>query len=156
MAFVCCRRNLGVGIFPELKITHLIPQRRVSEDYIVHFAEGISISNTLLRYKWQHIIPESPFTIKTLLSVLKTILLYRGVDRDIRFALVRSLVKAKGIIEMDLRKNNRQIYEHGSRPGATTHARSGSAVSLSVSPTASARPDPPASDAPAVLAGRRS
>jgi glycosyltransferase involved in cell wall biosynthesis len=120
MAFVCCRRGLGVGIFPELKITHLIPQRRVSEDYIVRFAEGTSISNNLLRYKWQHIIPQSPFSIKTVLSVLKTILLYRGVDRDIRFALVRSLVKARGIIEMDLRKNNGQIYEHGSRPGATT------------------------------------
>jgi glycosyltransferase involved in cell wall biosynthesis len=113
MAFVCCSRGLGVGIFPELKITHLIPQRRVSEDYIVRFAEGTSISNNLLRYKWQHIIPQSPFSIKTLLSVLKTILLYRGVDRDIRFALVRALAKAKRIIEMDLRKNNGQIYEQG-------------------------------------------
>jgi glycosyltransferase involved in cell wall biosynthesis len=130
IAFVCCSRGLGVGIFPELKITHLIPQRRVSEDYIVHFAEGIGISNTLLRYKWQHIIPQSPYTIKTLLSVLKTILLYRGVDRDIRFALVRGLIKAKKIIEMDLQKNNGQIYEHGSTPGATTLARSGSAACM--------------------------
>jgi glycosyltransferase involved in cell wall biosynthesis len=109
LAFVCCSRGLGVGIFPELKMTHLIPQRRVSEDYIVRFAEGTSISNNLLRYKWQHIMPQSPFSIKTLLSVLKTIVLYRGVDRDIRFALVRALAKAKRIIEMDLRKNNSQI-----------------------------------------------
>jgi hypothetical protein len=87
-------------------MTHLIPQRRVSEDYIVRFAEGTNISNNLLRYKWQHIIPQSPFSIKNLLSVLKTILLYRGVDRDIRFALVRALGKAKRIVEMDLLKNN--------------------------------------------------
>jgi glycosyltransferase involved in cell wall biosynthesis len=133
MCFVCCSGGLGVGIFPELKIIHLIPQRRVSEDYIVRFAEGTGISNNLLRYKWQHIIPESFFSIRTLLSVLKTILLYRGVDRDIRFACVRALAKAKRIIEMDLRKNNGQIYEHGSRPGATTLARSGSAAGLSVS-----------------------
>jgi Glycosyl transferase family 2 len=132
MAFICCSRGLGVGIFPELKITHLIPQRRVSEDYIVRFAEGTSISNNLLRYKWQHIIPQSPFSMKTLLSVLKTILLYRGVDRDIRFALVRSLIKAKKIIEMDLRKNNGRIYEHGSTSGATGLARSGSASCVSV------------------------
>jgi glycosyltransferase involved in cell wall biosynthesis len=133
MAFVCCSRGLGVGIFPELRITHLIPQRRVSEDYIVRFAEGTSISNDLLRYKWQHIFPESRFSIKNLLSVLKTILLYRGVDRDIRFALVRARAKAKRIIEMDVRKNNGQIYEHGSTPGATTLGRSGSAACLSVS-----------------------
>src|SRR5215831_2112649 len=74
MCFVCCSRGLGVGVFPELKITHLIPQRRASEDYIVRFAEGTGISNTLLRYKWQHIIPQSPFSIKTILSVLKTVL----------------------------------------------------------------------------------
>jgi glycosyltransferase involved in cell wall biosynthesis len=133
IAFVCCNRGLGVGIFPGLKITHLIPQRRVSEDYIVRFAEGTGISNNLLRYKWQHVIPQSPFSIKTLLSVLKTLLLYRGVDREIRFALERAVVKAKRIIEMDLRKNNGQIYEHGSRVGATTLARSGSAACLSVS-----------------------
>ena len=47
MCFVCCSHGLGVGIFPELKMTHLIPQRRVSEDYLVRFAEGTSISNTL-------------------------------------------------------------------------------------------------------------
>jgi glycosyltransferase involved in cell wall biosynthesis len=155
ISFVCCSRGVGVGIFPELKITHLIPQRRVSEEYIVRFAEGTGISNNLLRYKWQHIIPQSPFSIKILLSVLKSILLYRGVDRDIRFALVRSLAKAKRIIEMDLRKNNGQIYEHGSRRGATTLGRSGWPVSR-FRRTASTRPDRPASDAPAVLADRRS
>jgi|SRR5579884_1223533 len=109
ICFVCCSRGFGVGIFPELKITHLIPQRRVSEDYLVRFAEGVCISNNLLRYKWQHVIPQSPFRIKPLLSILKTILLYRGVDRDIRFALMRGVVKARKIIEMDLRKNNNQI-----------------------------------------------
>jgi glycosyltransferase involved in cell wall biosynthesis len=125
MAFVCCSRGLGVGIFPGLKITHLIPQRRVSEDYIVRFAEGTGISNNLLRYKWQHIIPQSPFSIKVLASVLKTILLYRGVDRDIRFALFRGLVKAKKIVEMDLAKKQAANLRDGSTPGATTLAGSG-------------------------------
>jgi glycosyltransferase involved in cell wall biosynthesis len=104
ISFVCCSRGLGTGIFPQLKLTHLIPQHRISEDYIVRFAEGICLSNFLLHYKWQHIIPQSPFSMKTLLSVLKAILLYRGVNRDIRLAWVRALVKAKRIIDMDLRK----------------------------------------------------
>jgi hypothetical protein len=115
IAFVSCSRGLGVGIFPELKITHLIPQPRISEDYIVRFTEDINISNNLLRYKWQHIIPQSSFSIKTLLSVLKTILLYRGVDRDIRFAWVRALAKAKRIIEMDLRNKDSQIHHMAAR-----------------------------------------
>jgi hypothetical protein len=106
ISFVCCSHGFGIGIFPELKLTHLIPQHRVSEDYIVRFAEGTCLSNFLLRYKWQRIVPQSPFSIKTLLSVLKTILLYRGVDRKMRFAWVRALAKAKRIIDMDLRKSS--------------------------------------------------
>jgi glycosyltransferase involved in cell wall biosynthesis len=113
MCFVCCNRGLGVGIFPELKMTHLIPQRRVAEDYIVRFAEGTCLSNFLLYYKWRHTIPQSPVGIKTLLTALKTILLYRSVDRKMRFAWMRALAKAKKIIETDLRKNNRQIYDMG-------------------------------------------
>jgi glycosyltransferase involved in cell wall biosynthesis len=114
ISYICCSHGLGIGTFPELKLTHLIPQRRLSEEYFVRFVEGTCFSGFLLDYKWRHIIPQSPFGIKTLLSVLKTILLYRGVDREMRFAWVRALVKAKRIIEMDLRKNNRQIYDRGS------------------------------------------
>jgi len=109
MCFVCCSHGLGVGIFPELKMTHLIPQRRVAEDYIVLFAEGTAISNNLLRYKWQHVFPQSPFSIKNLLSMLKTFFLYRGADRGVRFALTRALVKARKMIRADLRKKNEKL-----------------------------------------------
>jgi hypothetical protein len=65
----------------------------------------------LLHYKWQHVIPQSPVGIKTLFSILKTILLYRGIDRETRLAWVRALAKAHRIIKMDLRKNNGQMYD---------------------------------------------
>ena len=71
ISFVCCSHGLGIGVFPELKLTHLIPQRRVSEDYFVRLVEGTCLSNFLLDYKWRQIIPQSPYSIKTLLSVLK-------------------------------------------------------------------------------------
>jgi glycosyltransferase involved in cell wall biosynthesis len=132
IAFVCCSHGLGVGVFPELKITHLIPQRRVSEDYIVRFAEGIRISNTLLRYKWQHVIPQSTYSMKTLLTVLKTILLYRGVDRDIRFAWVRALVKANRIIKMDLRRNSGQNDDTAARVPSAVVGADGTKSSQSV------------------------
>jgi glycosyltransferase involved in cell wall biosynthesis len=111
ISFVSCSHGLGIGIFAELKLTHLIPGHRVSEDYIVRFAEGTCLSNSLLHYKWQHTIPQSPYSVKTLLTALKAILLYRGVNRDIRLAWVRALVKANRIIKMDLAKNNGQIYD---------------------------------------------
>jgi hypothetical protein len=109
ISIVCCSLGLGTGVFPELKLTHVIPQHRVSEDYFVRLAEGTYVSDFLLDHKWRHITLQSPHSIKTLLTVLKTILLYRGVDRDIRLAWVRALVKANRIIKMDLAKNNGQI-----------------------------------------------
>ena len=105
ISFVCCSLGLGTGVFPELKITHLIAQHRVSEDYFVRLVEGSCLSDFLLGYKWRRIVPQSPFGLKTLFSVLKTIFVYRGVDREIRFAWVRALAKAKRIIDMDLRKS---------------------------------------------------
>jgi len=120
MSFVCCSHGLGIGVFPELKLTHLIPERRVSEDYFVRAAEGHYVSDLLLAYKWQNIIPQSPFRLKTLLSVLKTVLLYRGLDRDVRLAWVRALAKANGIVQMDLRKNNGQIYDNPARTPSRT------------------------------------
>lgn len=120
ICFVCCSHGLGVGVFPELKLTHLIPQRRVSEDYIVRFAEGTCLSNFLLYYKWKHIIPQWTYSIRTLSSVLKTILFHRGVDRKLRFAWVRALAKANRIINADLQKNNGQIYHIAARVPSIT------------------------------------
>jgi len=107
-SFVCCAQGLGIGVFPNLKITHLIPCHRVTDDYMVRLVEGITLSNLLIDYKWQGIIPQSPLHLKVLLSVLKAILLHRGFDRRMRFALVRALVKAKRIIQADLRYKSSQ------------------------------------------------
>jgi hypothetical protein len=53
ICFVACKLGLGVGIFPELKSTHLIPMDRVVEDYLVKLAEGMGTSKDLLSYEWE-------------------------------------------------------------------------------------------------------
>ena len=50
------------------------------------------------------------YSVKMALSVLKTILRYLGLDRDLRSAWVQPLAGRKRFIEIDLRKNNGQIY----------------------------------------------
>jgi len=103
IALVCCSHGLGVGIFPQLKLTHLISQNRLTEDYFVRLVEGTCLSHALLHYKWEHNVPQSPYSMKVLLSALKTHLLYRGVDRDLRLAWQRGHAKARSIIAMDSR-----------------------------------------------------
>ena len=106
IALTCCTQGSGFGIFPDLKLTHLIPRHRVSEDYIVRLVEGTKLSDLLLEYKWLNITPASPRCVKVLLSVLKTLLLHSGIDRRTRFASVRALAKAKRIIDADLKKKS--------------------------------------------------
>ena len=105
ISLVCCSNGLGIGVFPELKLKHLIPRHRVSEDYLVQLGEGIMVSNLLLDYKWLNIIPPAPFNLDGLLSILKNLLLRRGIDRRMRFAGARAALKARQIIRTDLRKN---------------------------------------------------
>jgi hypothetical protein len=106
IALSCCAQGSAFGIFPDLKITHLIPRHRVSEDYLVRLVEGTTLSDLLLDYKWLNIIPVSPLRVRVLLSVLKTLLLHSGIDRRMRFASVRALAKANRIIDEDLRKKS--------------------------------------------------
>jgi glycosyltransferase involved in cell wall biosynthesis len=105
ISLVCCSNGLGIGTFPELKLKHLIPRHRVSEDYMVRLTEGREVSDLLLDYKWFNIIPRTPFDLDGMLSILKTLLLRRGIDRRMRFATVRAVLSARQIIRTDLRKN---------------------------------------------------
>jgi hypothetical protein len=104
ISLVCCGCGLGVGVFPELQLKHLIPPHRVSEDYFIRLVEGTYLSNFLLDYKWRHIIPQSPFGMKTALTLLKTFVVYRKIDRRKRFAWMRALAKARRIIRKGFRK----------------------------------------------------
>jgi glycosyltransferase involved in cell wall biosynthesis len=106
IAHVCCTQGSGFGIFPDLKITHLIPRHRVSEDYIVRLVEGAKLSNLLLDYKWLNITPASPRWLRVLLLILEALLLHSGIERRIRFASVRALAKANRIIDADLKKKS--------------------------------------------------
>jgi hypothetical protein len=107
IAFVCCTQGFGFGIFPELRITHLIPRHRISEKYLIQVIGGTVISDILLDYKWLNITPASPLGVRVLLSVLKTLLIHSGIDRRVRFASVRALAKANRIIDADRKRRER-------------------------------------------------
>ena len=67
-----------MGVFPVLRLTHLIPKERVTADYLVRMAEASTTSNYLLACKWQNILPPNPFSPLGLLSVFKNIVVNRG------------------------------------------------------------------------------
>jgi glycosyltransferase involved in cell wall biosynthesis len=63
--------HLGVGVFPSLKLTHVIPSFRLKEDYLLQLVEGYVYSNTLLNcIRNLESMPSTPL-IKRLYQVIR-------------------------------------------------------------------------------------
>lgn len=48
LALTACDLGMGYGLFPFLQLTHLIPQERLSEEYLLKLYEGIESSGKLM------------------------------------------------------------------------------------------------------------
>jgi hypothetical protein len=51
MAWTSMELGIGVGVFPELRLTHIIPEERTRLDYILKLLEADACSSTLLRMR---------------------------------------------------------------------------------------------------------
>jgi hypothetical protein len=95
IAYAGCSLGLGMGVFPELKMTHLIPKERVSDDYQLRLVEGNQISEGLLAYKWMGTKPPAPFSAKAILSMIKNVVLIGGFHRRRHLAIVRGRIAVR-------------------------------------------------------------
>ena len=51
--WLCAGTESGFGIFPELRMTHLVPAARVQQDYLVRLVYSHTFSHAVLNYKIQ-------------------------------------------------------------------------------------------------------
>ncbi len=94
LAACACDVGLGVGLISALKLTHLIPPVRLTEDYLARLAEGIAYSSVLLDRE-RGITHPPRGTLGRVADFVRTLLLagphrrvlkaaYRGRDRALR------------------------------------------------------------------------
>lgn len=114
IAFVACGMGFGMGVFPELKVTHLIPAARVDDAYMLRAVEGIITSSHLLAFKWQGIVPKSPVRGLDLARMVINFLLRGGFERRRYVAQVRAALRARSIIAASTGPS-----EHGARAART-------------------------------------
>ncbi|SEE13169.1 Glycosyltransferase, GT2 family [Rhizobiales bacterium GAS188] len=117
LSYVACSAGLGIGIFPELKVTHLIPGERLAHDYLMRLHEGIAISTRLILYKWEKALPNSQSRLRRGLSIFKNFLVLRGVEREMYFSTVRADRKSRNIIDA-LPSADRSVHGVGGGAGA--------------------------------------
>lgn len=98
MCVIACNLGLGMGIFPELRLMHLVPQERVSEDYILRATEGIQTGILMIEYKWRGTVPKSLLAPKALLLNIAKLLTKRGMERKMLLVSMRARSKARAAI----------------------------------------------------------
>jgi glycosyltransferase involved in cell wall biosynthesis len=98
ISIIACNMGFEIGIFPELKLTHLIPPTRISDQYLIKIREGLALTDLLLAYKWQGDVPRNPMSPRGLLALAKNCLVRQGIDRKMYLAYRRAVLKARRII----------------------------------------------------------
>jgi glycosyltransferase involved in cell wall biosynthesis len=98
MCIVGCKLGFCFGVFPQLKLTHIIPKHRVTEEYLLRLREAHVITDVMLAYKWQGRLPRRPLSLRTVLGLLKNILTRRGIHRKMYFAYWRGTMKGRRMI----------------------------------------------------------
>lgn len=95
---VACGLGFGIGRFPDLQLTHLIPRHRVAEEYLIRLTEGNETSIHLLNFKWNGDTPRAPYSGIELLRFMKNVIVRRGVDRRMYLARRRAIRRARAIV----------------------------------------------------------
>ena len=98
ICYLACSLGLGIGMFPDLELTHLIPRERLTDDYLIRLSEGIQTSGHVLNFKWHAVVPRAPYSGAELLRFIKHVILRRGIDRRMFLAHCRAIQRARAII----------------------------------------------------------
>lgn len=92
LAACACDLNLGVGLFIELKLKHLIPPQRLTEDYLCRLAEGIEYSGIILGAE-RGVVPPNRGFVGALVDQMRVVR-RRGPHREILRAVFRGRAAA--------------------------------------------------------------
>lgn len=53
LSYTAIKYGYGNGVFPELRLTHLMPRERFSEQYLLKLVEDMTCSHHVLNYRWE-------------------------------------------------------------------------------------------------------
>jgi hypothetical protein len=98
ISYVARDIGFGTGVFPELRLIHLIPKQRVTKEYLLKMYQAGSATHMLLTYKWEDNDPKAPRGLRAFASRAKNMILRRGLDRERYFAYNRAIKDIKSII----------------------------------------------------------
>jgi glycosyltransferase involved in cell wall biosynthesis len=103
LCYVACDAGYGMGLFPTLVVTHLIPKERLDQRYIWRLTQAARASNMVVAYKWGAGKPPRQLYVVGICGLIWSILTgaapeCRAYLADIRatFAARKTIRKAAG------------------------------------------------------------
>jgi Glycosyl transferase family 2 len=89
VAYVGCSMGLGMGVFPQLRVTHLIPKRRCTRDYLIKNLEAHAYSEVFHHWALTGRAPAMRSDIRARVSEWIRLLVADPLDRQILKAIQR-------------------------------------------------------------------
>lgn len=89
LAFTACDIGMGIGVFPQLKLTHLMPAGRLEKAYLLEIAEESAKANTLVACLHGLSLPPAQSRLGKLRQWLLGIMQTRSFDWQIHQASLR-------------------------------------------------------------------
>jgi glycosyltransferase involved in cell wall biosynthesis len=98
ICYLACNAGLGMAVFPELKILHLITAKRVTDDHIVKLVESVTTTKLMLSHKWVGDLPRSPFSTRGMILLIVNLLKRGRFERRVYFAELRAVMAARRLL----------------------------------------------------------
>jgi GT2 family glycosyltransferase len=98
IVFTVCDLGFGKGLFPELKLTHLIPNKRLNEGFITGNAEGNQYSATIQNYLVDNELPEFTRTLEQ--RAMRSLRLMRMEPLQRRIAEAEARGRRKAVADL--------------------------------------------------------
>jgi glycosyltransferase involved in cell wall biosynthesis len=98
LCFVVCGLGLGMGLFPQLRLVHLIPKERLTDDYIARISSGLTATYLILTYKWSNVRPRSAYSFIEIARCIKQMMSLNRLDRRLAWGDFRARIAAGRII----------------------------------------------------------
>jgi len=97
LAACACDIGLGVGLFSAIYLQHYIPASRVTKEYLLRLAEGITASSIVFK-SFRGEMP-APLTVKNRLANMIRMMLQSSIDKQFYKAILRGERTGKAILD---------------------------------------------------------
>lgn len=104
MALTACDMGLGMGQFTSLRLTHIIPPGRLTEEYLLKLQEGMAFSGILVSYFRTRSAPHERTSSGDRLRRATRLLCSSNIERRMHLATWRGISQATEVIASIARK----------------------------------------------------